>query len=115
MTYRAGAVINLLKPSPKDSILITGVGAVGVSALFAAAYLKVETIIVVDIVPARLELAKTLGATHVINGLDKDVAEQVRKLTKYEAGTSHAVEATGNVKVLRTAYEALANRGHLVR
>lgn len=74
----AGAVLNLLKPSPESSILITGVGAVGVGALFAAAYLKVKTIIVVDVVASRLALATSLGATHVINGMDKDLVAQVR-------------------------------------
>lgn len=111
---RAGAVINKLAPSPSSSILITGLGAVGFGALFAAAHLKLEQIIVVDIVPSRLELAKTLGATHAFNGLDKDVVEQVKAATKYGEGVNYAVECTGNVRVLKTAYDATANRGHVV-
>lgn len=69
----------------------------------------------VDIVPSRLELALTLGATHAINGKDKDVVAQIKALTPYNAGSSFGVEATGNVMVLKTAHNALANRGHLVR
>ena len=80
MQTGAGAVLNLLKPSESSVVLITGAGAVGLGALFAAAYLKVKTIIVVDIVPSRLELAKSLGATHAINGLDEDVVAQVSEL-----------------------------------
>lgn len=38
------------------------------AAIFGAAYAKIKTIIVVDIVDNRLDLAKTLGATHSING-----------------------------------------------
>lgn len=68
-----------------------------------------------DIVHERLELAKTLGATHVINGKDADVVEQIKSLTAYHAGTSFVLEATGNVGVLKMAHAALANRGHLVR
>lgn len=107
--------MNLLKPSPKSSIAVFGLGAVGIGAIFAAKYLGVETIIAVDIVPSRLELAKTLGATHAISGKDKDVAEQIKALTPYNAGSTYAVEATGNTLVLKTAHTALANRGHLVR
>ncbi|ORY75306.1 S-glutathione dehydrogenase [Leucosporidium creatinivorum] len=110
----AGAVINKLAPSSSSSILITGLGAVGFGALFAAAHLKLETIVVVDIVPSRLELAKSLGATHAFNGMDKDVVEQVKAVTKYGGGVNYAVECTGNVRVLKTAYDATANRGHVV-
>lgn len=111
----AGAVINVLKPAPTSSVSIFGVGAVGIGALFAASSLNVGNIIVVDIVPSRLELAKSLGATHVINGMDKDVVAQIKALTKWGSGTNYAVEATGNVGVLKTAYAALANRGHILR
>ncbi|KAM0747507.1 alcohol dehydrogenase [Meredithblackwellia eburnea MCA 4105] len=110
----AGSVINVLKPEKKTSIAVFGIGAVGMGAVFAAAYLGVETIIVVDLVPERLELAKKLGATHSVNGKDSDVVAQIKKLTPYNAGAAYAVEATGNVRVLKTAHDALANRGHLL-
>lgn len=113
--FRAGAVLNLLKPSPTSSIAIFGIGAVGIGALFASAYLGIKTIIVVDIVPSRLELARSLGATHCVNGKDKDVVKQIKALTAYNSGTNYGIEATGNVHVLKTAYAALANLGHLVR
>lgn len=60
----------VLKPeNPEESsIVIFGAGAVGMAAVFGAAAAKIKTIIVVDIVDNRLELAKTLGATHSING-----------------------------------------------
>ena len=60
----------MLKPeNPEESsIVIFGAGAVGMAAVFGAAFAKIKTIIVVDIVDNRLELAKTLGATHSING-----------------------------------------------
>ncbi|KAL8290412.1 hypothetical protein RQP46_002670 [Phenoliferia psychrophenolica] len=110
----AGSVMNLLKPTPKDSIAVYGLGAVGMGAIFAAKALGLTTIVAVDIVPSRLALALSLGATHAINGMDKDQVEQIKALTPYNAGTTFAVEATGNVRVLKTAHTALANRGHLV-
>jgi aryl-alcohol dehydrogenase len=60
----------VLKPEKPEesSITVFGAGAVGMSAVFAAAAINIKTIIVVDIVDSRLELAKTLGATHSING-----------------------------------------------
>lgn len=48
-----------------------GAGAVGMAAVFAAAYVGIKTIVIVDLLDSRLELAKSLGATHSINGKDK--------------------------------------------
>ena len=41
------------------------------AAVFAAAYVGIKTIVIVDLLDSRLELAKSLGATHSINGKDK--------------------------------------------
>jgi len=83
------------------------------SAILAAAYMNVKTIIAVDIIPERLKLALELGATHTVDGRSPTAIQDVRDLTKYKSGTTYAVEASGNVKVLRNSYEALAPFGHV--
>ena len=83
------------------------------SAILAAAYLKVKTIIAIDIIPQRLELAKEFGATHVVDGKSATSVQDVRDLTPHKAGALYAVEASGNAKVLRNAYDGLASFGHL--
>ncbi|GAA5875361.1 hypothetical protein JCM16303_000598 [Sporobolomyces ruberrimus] len=110
----AGALLNFLKPAESSSVSIFGLGAVGAGALFAAKYLGVETIIVVDLVDKKLELAKELGATHVISAKDPEIVSKIKNLTKYNMGATYSVECSGNVKALLTAWESLANRGHLV-
>jgi Zn-dependent alcohol dehydrogenase len=73
----AGGVINALRPSPGSKIAIFGAGAVGLSASMAAAASGCTTIIIVDVNPARLELAKsTFGATHTINGKEVDAVSE---------------------------------------
>jgi aryl-alcohol dehydrogenase len=111
--HSAGAVLNNLKPTPDSSIAIYGCGAVGMSAILAAAYLGVKTIIAVDIIPQRLTLAKEFGATHVVSGKSPTCVQDVRDITPFGAGTQYAVEASGNAKVLRVAYDALGSFGHL--
>jgi len=108
-----GAVWNVLNPRPGQTVLITGAGAVGLSAVMAAALTPASKVIVVDRVPARLDLARELGATHVINAAEVDTAEELTKITA-GAGVDGAVETTGNVGVLRTAIDALAPRGTAV-
>lgn len=68
----AGAVINSLKVRPGSSFVAYGAGAVGLSAGMAARVAGATTIIAVDVVPSRLELADELGATHTINSREVD-------------------------------------------
>jgi aryl-alcohol dehydrogenase len=110
----AGAVLNFLKPAKSTSILVVGIGAVGCGALFAAKYLGLETIIAVDLVDEKLALAKDLGATHTFNARDPEIVQKIKALTKYDMGTTYAVECSGNVRAIMMAWEALANKGHLV-
>ncbi|ORY87418.1 alcohol dehydrogenase [Leucosporidium creatinivorum] len=113
----SGAVLNTLRCSPtvspkNNSILITGLGAVGMAALFAAVYLKLGTIIVVDVLPSKLAMAKGFGAHHVLDGKDPEVVKKIKELTG-GLGVKWAVEATGNTKVLEMGFKALSNFGHL--
>lgn len=107
----AGAILNVLRPGPLDSIVIAGTGAVGLSGLMAAAASGVGTIIAVDIVEKRLTLAKELGATHAINGTDEDQVERIRDLT--HGGATHAFDTTGVAPVLTRLVDSLAWGGRL--
>lgn len=106
----AGAVLKVLKPGAGDRIVITGAGAVGLAAVMAAALTPAAEIIVVDLVPERLELAKSLGATQTINAREEDVKEQLGALTAGR-GIEYALETTGNVAVLETLLDSLAIGG----
>jgi aryl-alcohol dehydrogenase len=107
----AGAILNVLRPGPLDSIVIAGTGAVGLSGLMAAAASGIGTIIAVDIVEERLGLAEELGATHTINGNDEDQVEQIRDLT--QGGATHAFDTTGVAPVLARLVDSLAWGGRL--
>jgi len=105
----AGAVINALKPGAGESIAIFGAGSVGLSAVMAAKLVGCATIVAVDINPQRLELAKELGATHVIDGGQADAVAAIQALTG--AGVQYSLETTANPKVFRQAVDALRITG----
>jgi aryl-alcohol dehydrogenase len=105
----AGGVINSLKPEPGSSIVIFGVGSVGLSAIMAAVICGCTKIIAVDIMNGRLELAKSFGATHVINSKEADAVEEIRKLTG--SGAKYTLECTGVPKVFRQAVDSLMMGG----
>ena len=105
----AGAVINSLKVRAGSSFASYGAGAVGLSAVMAARVAGATTIIAIDVVPSRLELAKELGATHTINSREVDVIEAVRSISG--GGVDFALESTGRPEVLEQGIEALAGLG----
>lgn len=107
----AGAVINALKVTPGSSFVTWGAGAVGLSGLLAAKLCSAATIIAVDIVDSRLELAKELGATHVINSKDEDAVEAIKDITN--GGANFALESTGVPAILTQGVAALGSLGKI--
>ena len=105
----AGAVMNVLAPRPGSSIAIFGAGMVGMSAMLAALVCGCTTVIVVDRVASRLEMALQLGATHTVNAAETDPVEAIRELTG--GGPQFSLECVGNPAVLRQAVDVLPRRG----
>jgi len=89
----AGAVMLSLGVSAGASIVIVGVGAVGLSAVMAARLCGADPIIAIDPHVGRLHLAQELGATHTIIGTDGDAPAQVRAVT--DGGAQYALDTTG--------------------
>jgi len=105
----AGAVMNTLQPRPGASIAVFGVGPVGMSAVLGAVVCGCSTIIAVDIIPDRLEMAKELGVTHTVNAGEVDPVEAIREITG--GGAEFTLECVGNPNVLRQAVDALPRLG----
>jgi aryl-alcohol dehydrogenase len=83
---------------------------VGLAAVMAANLLPLSAVIAVDRVPARLDLAKDLGATHAVNTTTEDVAAAVAAATGGR-GADYAIDTTAAPTVLRAAIDTLAVRG----
>ena len=108
----AGAVLNKIKPKKGSSIAVFGCGGVGMSAIMAAVIAECSTIIAIDVVPSRLELAKELGATHVINSSETDPVTEIKKITV--GGAHNSVESSGIAKVTLQALACLRREGMAV-
>jgi aryl-alcohol dehydrogenase len=108
-----GAVWNVLKPVTGSTIVVLGAGAVGLSAVMAAALTPATTIVAVDRVGERLTLARELGATHTVTAAEEDLGEALAAITGGQ-GADGIVETTGNVNVLRQGVDALGARGTVV-
>jgi aryl-alcohol dehydrogenase len=108
----AGTVLNVLKPSASDSLVVYGVGAVGLAALAAAQHLGVGTIVAVDPQAGRREAAAAYGAIGVDPTAEENVVEKVKELTR--GGASYAIDTTAISEVVKQAQQSLRVRGTLV-
>jgi aryl-alcohol dehydrogenase len=106
----SGAVLNVLKPKPGSAVAFFGTGAVGMSAMLAAKASGATTLIVVDIVEGRLQFAKELGATHIVNSKETDPVEAIKKITS--GGVNYALDTTGVPAVFSQMTKSLATMGH---
>src|SRR5438128_12536679 len=90
-----------------QTVAVFGCGGVGLSIVQGARIGGARQIIAVDVFESKLEMAKRVGATHVVNSAQDDPVKAVRALTG-GAGVDHAFEAVGNAKLVRQAIESLA-------
>lgn len=101
----AGAVMNTLGVEAGSSLVVTGAGALGLSAVMAAKVVGAATIIAVDRHANRLELAEHFGATHVVSGTPAEITAAIMSITGY--GADYAFDTTGNATVVRASHAAL--------
>lgn len=106
-----GCVLNTLDVQPRSTVAVFGAGSVGLAAVMAARLRKADVIIAVDLRETRLELAKNLGATHVICAAKEDVLARINQVTKTDEGVNYAVDCTGVPAVIETMMDCLAIRG----
>ncbi|MFT3800864.1 MAG: zinc-dependent alcohol dehydrogenase family protein [Burkholderiaceae bacterium] len=108
----AGAVFNTARMEAGASAAVVGLGGVGFSSLMAAVASSARTVVAVDMLDSKLQLARELGATHAVNAAAPDAIEQVKALTG--GGVDYAFEMAGNVKALELAYRITARGGTTV-
>ena len=105
-----GAALRTSGLEAGQTVAVFGCGGVGLSIVQGARIGGARQIIGVDVFEAKREMAKRVGATHVVNSAKDDPVKTVRALTG-GAGVDHAFEAVGNATLVRQAIESLAIRG----
>ncbi len=103
-----GAAVNAARIEPGQSVVVFGLGGVGLSALLGAVLQEAGTLIAVDVVADKLELALELGATHAV-AAGPDAVGEIIEIT--DGGAEHAIETVGSAKVLSDAYAATRRGG----
>jgi S-(hydroxymethyl)glutathione dehydrogenase/alcohol dehydrogenase len=100
-----GAVRNVARVRPGETVCVIGCGGVGLQVLAAARYERAGTIIAVDRDAPKLERALERGATHAVDSTKDGAVREVRELSA--GGVDHAFEVVGRPETIRFAWDVL--------
>jgi S-(hydroxymethyl)glutathione dehydrogenase / alcohol dehydrogenase len=104
-----GAVTSSARVRAGQSVLVVGLGGVGLSVLQGARLVGAGPVIAVDRSPERLDLARRHGATEVLEAGD-DLAKRVRALTGGR-GADHAFDCAGAAETIRASWSSTRRGG----
>ena len=105
VTTAMGVINNDANVKIGQSVVVFGVGGVGLNIVQAANMVSAYPIIAIDIQNTKLEMAKQFGATHYINSsTTKDLDDEIHKIVG-EKGADVIIDTTGITRVIEQAYE----------
>jgi S-(hydroxymethyl)glutathione dehydrogenase/alcohol dehydrogenase len=108
-----GAGLNLGAIAHGDTVMVIGCGAVGLAAVQGARLAGAGVIIAVDLNPAKLTLATSMGATHVVDS-SKDDPVAAAKAATNGRGADVVLESAGSPAAFRLTSEAVRPGGHII-
>lgn len=119
----AGAFTHVGKPQKDDVVCVVGLGGVGLAGICAAKKLGVKTIIAADLLDSRIELAKSMGATHGLksspDGLKalgyENLQSALKGISPGGYGCTHILDTSPSVAVLSMCLEGLQNNGMVLQ
>lgn len=107
-----GAALNTAQVFPGAKVAVVGLGGVGLNAMFGAQVAGASQVVAIDIHDDKLELAKSLGATDVVNARDPDAIQKVKEITN--GGVDFGLEMAGSVQAMELAYRVTRRGGTTV-
>jgi Zn-dependent alcohol dehydrogenase len=104
-----GAVLNTARVEPGASVLVLGLGGIGLSIVQGARVAGAARIIAADPVAARREAAKRFGATDLVDPDATDVMSYAMDVTRI--GVDYAFDAVGRASLIQAGIAACRNGG----
>lgn len=108
-----GAVVSRVQTKAMSSVVVIGVGGVGLNSVQGAAFSGAYPVIAIDVNDAKLEAARKFGATHTINSSQGDPVEAVKKLTS-GLGADYVFVTVGKSSVIQQSFLMSRKRGTTV-
>ena len=109
LTTGFGIIKNDAKVNASESVVIFGVGGIGLGVVLGAKLAGANPVIGIDLHDHKLAKASEYGLTHQINAPRENAAERVKEILGGLADVT--IDGTGNPKVIETAYDLAKLRG----
>ena len=113
ITTGFGVVENIARPKIGSSVVVYGAGGVGLNIVQAASFSGAYPIIAVDIHQGRLELARTLGATHAFDGKLHNIQKEIQNIIG-NSGLDIFIDNTGNMDIVAMGYNLVNGAGKVI-
>lgn len=107
-----GAAANTAAVRPGQSVVVVGLGGVGLAGVMGALAAGASPVVAMDLNPDKLALAASLGPVRTVDASASDAVEQVRALTN--GGADAALEMAGSVRALEAAWKMTRRGGTTV-
>jgi S-(hydroxymethyl)glutathione dehydrogenase / alcohol dehydrogenase len=108
-----GAVTNTAQVAPGSSVVVIGAGGVGLNATQGAVLAGAHPIVVVDLLDAKLDAARTFGATHTVNPQQHDARATIKALTGGR-GADYVFVTVGSGAAIEQAFRLIRALGTVV-
>jgi S-(hydroxymethyl)glutathione dehydrogenase/alcohol dehydrogenase len=112
VTTGLGAVFNTARVAPGDRVAVVGCGGVGLNVIQGSRLAGANTIVAIDPLPTKLDLASDLGATHFVNTSQQPMRDAVMELVP--GGVDIAFEVVGNPELVAATFELVRPHGRCV-
>jgi S-(hydroxymethyl)glutathione dehydrogenase/alcohol dehydrogenase len=113
VTTGVGAVLNTAKVEAGSWVAVFGAGGVGLNAIQGARLAGAERIIAVEAQPKKLDLARALGATDVVDATKAEPVAAIRELSAGR-GVDYCFEAIGRRETIEQAFASVRKAGTCV-
>jgi len=113
VTTGFGVAMNNAQLKIGESVVVFGAGGIGLNIVQAASLTSAYPVIAVDLFDGRLDLAKEMGATHVINAKNEDPVEAIQKILGGQA-LDVFIDNTGKPAIIKQGYELTQAQGRVI-
>jgi S-(hydroxymethyl)glutathione dehydrogenase/alcohol dehydrogenase len=109
----AGMVINEINVNLESSVVVIGLGGIGISAIAMLLSLKIKNIIAIDISAKKLDLVKSWGVNHTIDASKPNIQELVQEI--FPDGAEYCIESAGRISTIELGFSLVnRNKGKLL-
>lgn len=113
VTTGFGVVVNNAHVTIGESVVVFGAGGIGLNIVQAASLVSAHPVIAVDLYDRKLKIARSMGATHLINARTQDAESEIKKIVG-DYGLDVFIDNTGQPKIIEMGYGLAKPQGRVV-